>query len=457
MNKKAIQTFDEAVTYLYQMPRFTSKNTPEDTRAQLKRLGSPDLKIRNIIHVAGTNGKGSVCTYLCAILSEAGKRVAVFTSPHLVDIRERFTVGDEMISEEDFLRVFLQVYDSLNWAELECGEGYHPTFFEYLFFMGMLYFAERQPDYCILETGLGGRLDATNAVTEKALTVITRISLDHTEYLGETVREIAGEKAGILREGTALVYCDEVEEASAVFVKRARDLQISVYPVSKKDYAFRNFQNKTIDFSLHTGYYGYIGVTLHTMARYQMENAALAVRAIEVLCRGEDVTAAQIQRGLSGAFWPGRMEELLPEVFVDGAHNADGIRAFLDTVREDGCEERGQKRTLLFSVVRDKDYRSMVGQVLDSALFDRIYVAHMETERAAGLESLETAWRAERHRFAGAQEAGRDFPAERLVFCADVRTALSRLLSERTEERVYIAGSLYLVGEIKEFLKHDQF
>lgn len=455
MKKQSITTFGAAVDYLYDMPRFTGKNTPEDTRAQLKRLGSPDLKIRNIVHVAGTNGKGSVCTYLQSVLSEAGKCVAVFTSPHLVDIRERFAVGGEMISEEDFLRVFLRVYDSLNWTELEDGEGYHPTFFEYLFFMGMLYFAEKQPDYCILETGLGGRLDATNAVTEKALTVITRIGLDHTEYLGVTVEEIAWEKAGILREGTPLVYCDEVEEASAVFVKRARDLQIRVYPVSKKDYAFRNFQNKTIDFSLHTGYYGYIGVTLHTMARYQMENAALAVRAIEVLCGGEEITAAQIESGLAKAFWPGRMEEILPEVFADGAHNADGIRAFLDTVRTDGCEERGQKRTLLFSVVQDKDYRSMVEQVRDSALFDRIYVARMETKRAASLESLEAVWRAERHRFAGASEAGSDFPAERLVFCADVRMALSQLLSGQEGDRIYIAGSLYLVGEIKEFLRHD--
>lgn len=456
MKKRSIHTFDDAVAYLYDMPRFTNKNTLEDTCAQLSRLGSPDLRIRNIIHVAGTNGKGSVCAYLHSILSEAGNRVALFTSPHLVDIRERFVIGESMISQEDFLRFFLQVYDSLNWDKLEMEEGYHPTYFEYLFFMAMLYFAEAQPDYCILETGLGGRLDATNAVSHKELAVITRISLDHTEYLGGTIAGIAREKAGILKAGTPFVYCDEVPEASAVFVELAQNLQIEAHPVSKKDYVFRKFQNKTIDFSLHTGYYGYIGVTLHTMARYQMENTALAVRAAEVLCRGEGITAAHIESGLARAFWPGRMEEILPEVFVDGAHNADGIRAFLDTVKADGCEERGQKRTLLFSVVQDKDYQSMTTQVLDSALFDRICVTHMETKRAADLESLKVFWREEQHRRTQISGAEDKAPAE-LVFCSDVRTALSQILSGRTKDRIYIAGSLYLVGEIKEFLKNDQF
>ncbi len=443
--RKSIDTFEAAVEYLYSMPRFTSKNTPEDTRAQLVRLGSPDRRIRQIIHVAGTNGKGSVCAYLRSILEEAGFRTAVFTSPHLVDIRERFAADGRLISREEFLRCFLQVYDSLNWEELEQGRGYHPTFFEYLFLMAMLYFAELDPDYCILETGLGGRLDATNAVSDKALTVITRISRDHMEYLGETVEEIAGEKAGIMRRGVPLVCCGDVPEAFAVFVERAQDLQIRTYPVSKKDYSFLKNTNKTIDFSLHTRYYDYIGVTLHTLARYQMENAALAVRAMEVLFRGERITADHIQNGLAKCFWPGRMEEILPEVFVDGAHNEDGIRAFLDTVRRDGCAAAGRGRMLLFSVVQDKDYKSMIRQVLDSELFDRIFVAHMGTGRAADPDSLRALW-----------DSGKRGNAE-TVFCGDVPDALRSVLAEQGKDRIYIAGSLYLVGEIKEFLWNDQF
>ena len=450
MEKRRIDTFEGAVEYLYNMPRFTTKNTMEDTVAQLVRLGSPDRKIRHIIHVAGTNGKGSVCTYLRYCLQEAGYHVGVFTSPHLVDIRERFAVDGTLIDEEDFLRFFQEVYDSLDWEALQRGEGYHPTFFEYLFFMCMLYFAEKQPDYCILETGLGGRLDATNAVSHKELAVITRISLDHVEYLGDTVAQIAAEKAGIMKEGVPVVYCAEVPEAEKVFVKTARNMQARAVPVSKKDYMFHKFHNKTIDFSLRTRYYGYIGVSLHTIAHYQMENAALAVRALEALGEQEKeipclITGEQIRRGLEKAFWPGRMEEILPELYVDGAHNADGIRAFLDTVKADGCSESGQTRHLIFSVVQDKDYKNMIKQVADAGLFARIYVAHMHTARAAGLETLKRDWM---------ESAGED---TELIFCGNVQEALRRARAEQNGARIYVAGSLYLVGEIKEFFKNDKF
>lgn len=174
--------------YLLEVPRFTGKHTPEDTRSFLAVMGQPDKKL-NIIHVAGTNGKGSVCAYLRSILEEAGKRVAVFTSPHLVDIRERFVMDGEMVGKEKFLEAFQAVYRLLDHNALRQGTGYHPTFFEYLFFMAMYLFAQEAFDYCILETGLGGRLDATNAVSGKALAVITRIGLDHVEYLGGTVRD----------------------------------------------------------------------------------------------------------------------------------------------------------------------------------------------------------------------------------------------------------------------------
>ncbi len=442
MEKQVIQTFEEAVQYLYDMPRFTTKNTPEDTRTHLEKLGAPDKQIPSIIHVAGTNGKGSVCAYLRYILQETGARVATFTSPHLVDIRERFCVNGQEMSKEEFLRIFLQVYESLDWTALAGDDGYHPTFFEYLFFMAMLWFREQKPDYCILETGLGGRLDATNTVSHKELTIITRIGLDHVEYLGDTLEAIAGEKAGIMQAGVPLVYCDEVPEVSAVFDARARELQIEMFPVSKSDYALLKFINKTIDFSLKTRYYEYIGVTLHTLARYQMENASIAVRAAEILCGPDKLNVSQIRDGLAKAFWPGRMEEVLPEVYVDGAHNEDGIRAFLDAVRGDGCELQGCGRVLLFSVVQDKNYESMITQVLDAALFDRIYVAHMETSRATDLQQLEKLWCAKE-----------DHPET--YFCATVQEALERALSDRAEERIYVAGSLYLVGEIKEFLRND--
>lgn len=204
-------TFEEAVAYLKDMPRFTVKKNPADSRDLkwfLKKLGNPEKDLR-IIHVAGTNGKGSVCAYMSSILREAGYRTAVFTSPHLVDMRERFAVNGEMISEEAFLQEFLAVWDALqetnsaNTGDGQRGEEapqeFVLNFYEYLFCMALLCFAEEKPDYCIIETGLGGRLDATNYVDNKLLTVITRISLDHVQYLGDTTAKIAAEKAGILR------------------------------------------------------------------------------------------------------------------------------------------------------------------------------------------------------------------------------------------------------------------
>ncbi len=459
-------TFEEAVAYLKDMPRFTVKKNPADSRDLkwfLKKLGNPEQTLR-IIHVAGTNGKGSVCAYMSSILQEAGYRTAMFTSPHLVDMRERFAVNGKMISEEAFLQGFLAVWNALQETDsANTGDGQREekatpvfvlNFYEYLFCMALLCFAEEKPDYCIIETGLGGRLDATNYVDNKLLTVITRISLDHVQYLGDTTEKIAAEKAGILRPGVPVVYLDGDADASAVICRKASELGAMQVPVSKKDYTFLGFRKKYIDFSLRSEYYNYISLTLHTIARYQMENAALAVRAVEVLFRSRDTeehgrlhagagcpTAEKIQQGILTCFWQGRMEEVLPEVYVDGAHNDDGIRAFLDTVKQDGC---ASGRRLLFGVAADKDCRHMIQRVITSGLFEHIAFTHMRTARSASLEEFE--------------ELLADYPELHFTMYTEVDTALHEELRNRQPgERLYIAGSLYLVGEIKESLDHDQF
>ncbi len=450
MKKQVIATYEEAVAYLNDTPRFTTKNSMEDTKAFLHRLGDPDRKLK-IIHVAGTNGKGSVCAYMRSILEKAGYRVALFTSPHLVDIRERFVVDGEMISREDFLRAFCHIYDLLDWREpetagragtgavLENG-GYHPTFFEYLFFIAMVLFPEREPDFCILETGLGGRLDATNSVAKKELAVITHIGLDHVEYLGNTTEEIAGEKAGIMQAGAEAVFWDSEPAVTAVFEEKAASLGISAHSVSNKDYRFLNFKKKSIDFSVSTEYYCYISLTLRTIASYQMENAALAVRAIEVLDKGRTVTASHIRQGVEACFWAGRMEEVLPDVYVDGAHNEDGIRAFLESVSADGVKGN---RSLLFSVVRDKDCGRMVEELVRSDLFSEIAIAHMQTGRALETDCLQAVFD--------------KYPNSCYSIYDNVPAALHGLMHSREEGgRVYIAGSLYLVGEIKELLDSER-
>lgn len=438
MRRQEIAAFDQAVQYIDNVPRFTAKHTVEETKAFLHRLGDPDRKMR-ILHVAGTNGKGSVCAYLRSILEAAGYRVALFSSPHLVCIRERFVVGGEMISEEEFLRAFLHIYNLLDWDALEREEegAYHPTYFEYLFFIAMVLFPEKNPDFCILETGVGGRLDATNSVYKKEISVITHISFDHVGVLGDTLERIASEKAGIMCAGAPAVWWDTCQETTAVFRRRAEELGILAYSVSENDYSFSNFKRKTIDFCVHNLYDKDITFTLPTIAAYQMENCALACKAIEVLDGSRTVTPEQMQKGVADCFWAGRMEEVLPEVYVDGAHNEDGIRAFLETVYADG---HAGTRSLLFGVVKDKDYRRMVEELALSRLFDKIYVTHMHSSRALDAEELADLFR----RYP-------DCPCE---ICEDAGAAFRKLLKERRErERIYVAGSLYLVGEIKELLE----
>ena len=435
MRDKKNFTYEEAVEYELQIPKFTKKNTPEDTRRFYEYLGRPG-ESSGLIHVAGTNGKGSVCSYINAVLEEAGYCPGLFVSPHLVDVRERFRLKGQMISKEDFTEIFMKVLENVeNFCKKSGGGVYHPTFFEMLFFMGMLWFQEKGADYIILETGMGGRLDATNVIDHPLVTVITHIGLDHTEYLGDTREKIAGEKAGIIKKGVPVVFWEQEEEVNRVIVEKAREMSSEVIPVSEKQVVLFKFKNKTVDFSMSSEYYEYIRASLPTAAVYQKENAALAIRALEVLGRTVPLTRQQVETGLSGAKWEGRMEEVLPGVYIDGAHNEDGIQAFLDSVREDGC--RG-KRHLLFSVVSDKRAENMIGRIVDSGLFADVAIAPIDSARSLTQEQLLSLWKGRNH--------------ARLYH--NPEEAWDALISEKDEaDMVYAAGSLYLAGQLKAYMK----
>ena len=196
-------TYEEAEAYINSVPKFTSKNKPENTLELIRRIGHPERKMK-VIHVAGTNGKGSVCAFLSSMMTAGGKRCGLFTSPHLVKMNERFQINNIPVSDE----IFLGAYDKVMKIVKEMQEDgfYHPAYFELLFAIGMVIFEEEGVEYLVLETGLGGRLDATNIVEHPIVTVITSISLDHTEILGDTIEEIAGEKAGIIKLRVPVVY-----------------------------------------------------------------------------------------------------------------------------------------------------------------------------------------------------------------------------------------------------------
>lgn len=459
-------TYKQAAAYLEEIPYFTKKNTPEKTAEFYKYVTKhlPLPQRTKVIHVAGTNGKGSVCAYLQGILMAAGFTTGMFISPHLVEIRERFHLDRELVSEEEFAAGYEKIRQLVDTWRAEQDPEYHPAYFEFLFFMLFPILQNHPVDYLILETGLGGRLDATNQIPNPAVCVITKIGLDHMQYLGNTIPEIAGEKAGIIKPGVPVVYLDARQQASTVIRQKASELGARAYSVSKRDYAILSFDHKTIDFSYTSRYYGYVEVHLDTTAFYQMENASLAIETIGVLDEGTYITREQIQQGLWQTHWEGRMEEILPGVILDGGHNEDGIQAFLETVRQDGCKG---KRTLLFAAVSDKRARQMVELLLKEDLFSCIRLVPLETSRRIETEQLLELTRNFQRGTAGnaaaaATATGADNAAGAgnaawadITAAENLETAFLDAVTHRSEDdRVYIVGSLYLAGQIKELLSH---
>lgn len=417
----------EEIDYLYGIPKFSGKNPLENTKELLRRLNHPENS-RKIIHVAGTNGKGSTCAYLDSILRKMGYRVGLFTSPHLVRINERIVIQGEPVSDREFERSFLAVRRIAR--EMEEDGFSHPSFFEFLFGMGMELFAAADVEYIVLETGLGGRLDATNAVTHPVLTVITSVGLDHTEILGNTYEQIAAEKAGIMKEGVPVVFADERKEVAKTILARAHVKHAPVFRISPTQIQAARRDDNYIDFSLRNGYYDNELFCVRSGALYQAENASLALTAVAALQMQDQITA--IKDGLLAADWKGRMQRLRRNVIIDGAHNEDGIRRFLESVRTDGCSG---DRLLVFGAAADKHYREMIDLLCRSGLFSFIAAGSLSNVRGLRGDRLFSAF-----------DAYSSIP---VVFADSVLQAY-RIACERMKETdlLYAAGSLYLVGEL---------
>lgn len=434
---------DETVTdYLERIPSFAREKSPlSQVRRFLELLDHPDREFK-IFHVAGTNGKGSVCAFLTAVLKEAGKSCGTFTSPHLELIRERFMTDGVMVSEEDFETAFYEVYRAvLIWT----GMGNpHPTYFEFLFFMALLIFRRAGVEYMVLETGMGGLKDVTNVVEKPLVSVITSISIDHTAYLGDSIGEIASHKAGIIKSGCPVVYDTACGPAAEIIEKQAKELGAVSYGIGRAPYCS---DGETL--AVTCSWQGQEEVFyLPFAAPYQAANGALAVRALEVSAKesGIKLSAEVLREGLKKAVWPARMEKIRQNVYLDGAHNEDGVRAFLQAA----CLLKEQKKPgrtlLLFAVSADKDYRRMLKKIGEQLKPDLCFLTRMDSIRGLPVEILHEA----------ACEA---FSNESAVQCyGTVKDALSALFLEKTgEDLAFIAGSLYLAGEIKKETEHDKF
>ena len=423
--------YTEAVDYIETIPKFTVKHPPEHTRELLSRLGNPQEGIK-IIHVAGTNGKGSVCAYLNAMLLAGGKKTGLFTSPHLVRINERFQINGEDVSDEQFLDAFLKVEKAAKEYEAE-GEG-HPSYFETLFLMGMLIFKEAGVEYLVMETGLGGRLDATNVVEKPLACIITSISRDHTEYLGDTLEAIAGEKAGIIKAGVPVIYDASQPGPASVIAAKAKEMGSPAWPMEPSFYEMKTQSREGITFT-----FAYPGgekaeLAIPYVAKYQMMNASLAFYTMHILQDVHDIPKNVLAEGLSKIKWPCRMEMAAPGVIIDGAHNEDGIAQFVSTA---GYFAKENEITILFTAVADKHYHEMIGEICEG-----IHPSHVVATQIDG-------------RVVPAEVLAEDF---RKAGCTDVcaepeiGAAYEKALGKKGSGMLFCVGSLYLAGELKAYL-----
>lgn len=408
------------------------KHPPEHTRELLSRLGNPQEGIK-IIHVAGTNGKGSVCAYLNAMLLAGGKKTGLFTSPHLVRINERFQINGEDVSDEQFLNAFLKVEKAAKEYEAE-GEG-HPSYFETLFLMGMLIFKEAGVEYLVMETGLGGRLDATNVVEKPLACIITSISRDHTEYLGDTLEAIAGEKAGIIKAGVPVIYDASQPGPASVIAAKAKEMGSPAWPMEPSFYEMKTQSREGITFT-----FAYPGgekaeLAIPYVAKYQMMNASLAFYTMHILQDVHDIPKNVLAEGLSKIKWPCRMEMAAPGVVIDGAHNEDGIAQFVSTA---GYFAKENEITILFTAVADKHYHEMIGEICEGIHPSHVVATQIDGSRVVPAEVL-----AEDFRKAGCTDV-----------CAEpeIGAAYEKALGKKGSGMLFCVGSLYLAGELKAYL-----
>lgn len=421
--------YSEIKAFLNDTPQYDETTGVERAGKLLELLGNPDKNLK-IIHIAGTNGKGSVCSYIDDILKKSGYKTGLFTSPHLVTIRERIQVDGELISREDFTQYFNKVYETARANNLKLA------YFDFFFGAAMLYFDKCKVDYVVLETGLGGSLDATNAVHNPLCCVITTISLEHTAILGDTIKKIAEQKAGIIKQGVPVVYADD-NEASGVIEDIAHSKNSYCYGVSPQQYQIIKNFNGCIDFSLHNEYYINNCLRLATPAIYQVENVSIAITVCRLLKHlyHIDIKDSAIVDSAGSHIWQGRMEKLTDNIYVDGAHNPQGIQSFVNSVNGMYADST-DKAALLFSVVSDKNFEQMISILCGCKVFARIAITVTGGIRHLDKEYISAAFK--RHT---------DIEVE--VY----DSAKEAVLALKNEPMVFCTGSLYLVADIRKVLE----
>jgi dihydrofolate synthase/folylpolyglutamate synthase len=441
------RNYRETLEYLFGLQRFGIKLGLKTITALLQRLGDPHGGMK-AVHIAGSNGKGSTAAFLSSLLRQAGYRVGLYTSPHLIDFTERIRVNHVPIAEERVVQLTLQIRHVVDRMERE-GELWPTTatphfpqnidpckptitFFEFTTAMALVYFQEERVDVAVLETGMGGRLDATN-VMDPLLSLITPISLEHQQYLGKTLSQIAGEKAGIIKPQRPLLTTARQPKVLSLFGEKCRELQAPFYFYGK-DFKGRRAGFQTMNYQGLR--HRWTGLRLGLAGSYQVVNASLALAAAELLMgKGFSLREEHLRKGLAGVKWPGRLELIgeSPRILLDGAHNPEAAK-FLKKTLEEGFPR--QRLIMVLGIMADKDIAQMMAHLVPLA--DVLLLTRPRMDRAASLDILRT----------HASRYGKP-----TVVIAEVGSALQHALSAAgREDLVVVSGSLFTVGEARAHL-----
>jgi dihydrofolate synthase/folylpolyglutamate synthase len=433
--------YRETIDYLYALQKHGIKLALSNSMRLMENLDNPHRKFRTV-HVAGTNGKGSTSAFIASMLRAAGYRVGLYTSPHLVSFTERIRINGDPISEKRVVELAQRVrraYGGLN-SPAGGSTAMSPTFFEVTTAIAFTYFAEEKVDIAVIEVGMGGRLDSTNVIIP-LVSVITNIDLEHTEFLGTTLEQIATEKAGIIKPGVPLVTGAAQPEVVSV-IERTADAKAAGISRLFKDFMPENVVSDAVPvFDYHGIKAAYQGLKLHLLGRYQVDNACLALAAIEYLRdAGVAVDEHAVRRGLEQARWEGRMERIAkrPDIYLDGAHNPASAKKLAATIRE--LKPAYGQLVLVIGILGDKDYQGIANEIVPLA--DRVVVTKPQYSRALDVSFLAGEIRKLHTRVTAAETV-----AESIALARD---------GASPDDLILVTGSLYVVGDARALLAaHD--
>ncbi|MVB12034.1 Folylpolyglutamate synthase [Caprobacter fermentans] len=423
-------TYEEALEFICNTQKFGMKPGLHTISELLERMDNPQKKLR-YIHIAGTNGKGSTAAFISSILMESGYKTGIFTSPHIQRVTERIKVNNAEIEQSRFAGLTELIQSKIK-IMLEHG-GCHPTEFEILTAMAFQYFYEQGCNVVVLEVGLGGRLDSTNVIDTPDLGVITAVSYDHMNILGNTIQEIAAEKAGIIKRGGDIVAYSNPPSVTAIIEKACREKGAKLHRTDFSGIKIieQNMEGQTFSYKQYTA------LKISLLGEHQVKNAAVAVHVAEVLKnKGYNITEKAIRKGLLKARWPGRLEVLSKNPFflIDGAHNAEGVAALkksLDSLFP------GQALTFIMGVLGDKDYQSMLAEILPGCA--KLFTVTPNSGRALSAADL--------------AKAAKEY-CKNIQICDTVGTAVKKSLVETPKGGAICAfGSLFYIGEVRSILK----